>query len=197
MSATFFREEYTKSICVGADGFCFTMPDGSRRKAIRGPFTIIPGINISQEDAETIFRAVFPDAYEKAVLTDVVSKFRSTLVYGADKTTLEMPDFGHDGVHSHLWHFIESIGNQSGRTICVLRNDDASDILAFDENRIVYLNTLYTQEPYNLLYCISRVWKDNGFKSSTDRICLYGFDAESSIIRNLKQLTGEDTICVL
>lgn len=195
---------YTESICIGADGFCFTRPDGSRTIAVRSPYTAVPCVSDSvtdRETAESIFRGIFPSVEELDVKIDHVGLLRTDIIFGisrelADTLRVNYPDAE---VHSHICSFLTEQFDK-GTVVAVWQGEEYGfDIFAVRDGRLQLLNVIRMNEPYQISYYILKVWKEVGFKAGENEIRLYGFSEGpvSAVIRNLKLMTGDSSVCVL
>lgn len=196
-------EQYKESIRINADGFCFTLPDGSRRAVIRAPFTTIPysaDFELKEDEREALFSMVFPSVKDVTILTEHVQEFGITILSGIKKEIEARlaSDFEGAVVMSHIHHILTESFEWKGRLITAIRQDDGIDVIATDNNRILFLNTLRTSQPYEAVYYIIKVWKESGFRSGDACIRLAGLkDTDDGLLRNLRLMTGENSVCVL
>lgn len=195
--------QYRESIRIGADGFCFTLPGGERTIVVQGPCTAIPFLPeaCTAEQAAILYNTVFPSDGKVKVLTDIFQQFKVTLAFGVECATAGIIDKEYGGipVRSHFSLYLDRICRSPQATLLVARRGGTIDAVAADAQRLLYLNSIETpQADYEVLYYILNVWKAAGLKSGSARIELQGFDDnDTSIIRNLKLMTGENTVCVL
>lgn len=193
-----FDKEYTESICIGADGFCFQAGDGTVRTVIVGPWTTIPDCSLSQTDMEILFRKVFPDRKDLSVVLDRIPELDIALLCGAESTTLQeirsrYPDAA---IHSHMYHILNDTRYRGRNRIALFRIDGGFETAAICDGKAAFMNTIHSTDTYRSAYTIARVWKELGFNQSSACITTYGIESDSNIIRTLKQLTGEETVCV-
>ncbi len=196
-------EQYKESIRINADGFCFTLPDGSRRAVIHALFTTIPysaDSELKEEERKALFSMVFPSVKDVSILTEHVQEFGITILSGIkqEMATRLASYFDDAVVMSHIHHILTESYEWKGKLITVIRQDDGIDVIATDSNRILFLNTLRTSQPYEAAYYIIKVWKEFGFRSGDACIRLAGLkDTDESLLRNLRLMTGENSVCVL
>lgn len=202
MPTEFLKEIYSESIRISADGFCFVMPDGTGHIGITGPCTAVPCQSteqLSQDDAETLFQFVFPEHNDLSVCIDYLPGTELAFVYGISPETIKVcsEQYGSYDICHYLTDIVKYRTGLICNGILVVRRGSETDIVAHNGSRVCYLNTLHIGESYQLLYSILKIWKECGLRQDNARISLCGISAEGSLIRNLKQMIGNNRVCVL
>lgn len=198
------RQKYTESICIGADGFCFTLPDGRRSIAVRSPYTAIPYCRNCDNDpqiAGSIFHAIFASDRGLVVRIEHIEPLQTDIVFGVtgELENIVSEKYPEAEVHSHIYSFLaEEYGK--GTLSAVWQDEEYGfDIFAIRNGQLLLLNAIRMNDPYKIAYYILKVWKEVGFRTGENEIRLYGFGEGpvSTVIRNLKLMTGDNTVCVL
>lgn len=198
------QQKYTESICIGADGFCFTRHDGRRYIAVRSPYTAVPiskDSEASPQINEGIFRSIFTSKGELVVKSERIESLQTEIVFGisGELEHIASEKYSDAELHSHIYSFLTEEYDKGTLSAVWLDEGYGFDIFAIRDGRLLLLNAIRMNEPYKIAYYILKVWKEVGFRTAEDKIRLYGFDKGpvSAVIRNIKLMTGDNTVCVL
>lgn len=193
----------SESICSNADGFCFTSAsEGVQEIIVSGPVTAIPAElvpDISAEEAGQLFRIVYPYSPELSVFTELIPELHTGILTGisagAATAIAAHPELS---VHSFLTNMLHRMNRAGNGILAVIMGEGRTDIAATKGDRLLFLNTFHDRERFGTLYHILKVWKHVSFHPAHDSIWIAGCtDPDGDMLRNLKLMTGEKTICVL
>lgn len=194
MSASTNRE----SICSPADGFSFVCKDGHRYISIEGPCTAIPDTDIGQEASDIFFRTIYPDNDGMTILSDTIPELNVRILYGIDSRLLESirtqyPDIP---LRCHINDTVTDISHSDTDILAVVPGNGNAYMIALRDGRLLLFKQV-SADTYKLLYNITKIWKELGFVTEKAKIRLYGLQDNRNLITGLKQMIGENTLCVL
>lgn len=194
-------EQYTESICLGTDGFCFTLPDGSRRIILHScSVSPIPLDFFTDNDAGMLHHTVFPDSDGQEVLTDTVTGLRTAITFSAPSELMERIRAEYNGIPVFSsWHTIlEEMAAQPYGVIHVLFSGSGFGIACTKDRKLLALKQMTSPDSYRLLYTVLKIWNDASFTSAADKVVLSGIGqvSDGNFLRNLKSMLGEETVCV-
>lgn len=192
------QHNHRESIRLGADGFCFFLPDGTERVVLEGPVTAVPLTMADEAERECCYRTVFEEMRDCKVFADRIEGLDMLLLCGVAEGTARLIETEHAEavVTCRLHDLIAGLAGRECGTLAAKVLDKRVDIVAVRGGRLLYLNCVARDDDFRIEYYIVKVWKEFGFKGSSDRLQMSGLD-DKGILNNIGLMTGVEVECGL
>lgn len=191
------RDSHIEPIRLGADGFCFSLPDGSERVVLEGPVTFVPGTVTDSQDQERCYLAVFPDMSGCRVFADRIEGLDGLLLCGAESGTARLIETEHAeaAVTCRLHDLLAEMAGRECGTLAAEAHGDRVDVVAVRNGRLLYLNCIRRSEgDFKVGYYIVKVWKEFRFNGSRERLRVSGLE-DRKLLDNIALMTGVKVEC--
>jgi len=141
-------------------------------------YTMIPSSIFEEKKAEKILSFNF-SVPETHALTNIFKEEQATILFGIEKEVYEFctrsfidPAFLHYMTPKvRLWSNIST-----GKRMYASNHDKFTDIICYDDNKLIFSNTFHTVQVEDILYYILHVWRQIEFDQEKDQLF---FDGEN------------------
>ena len=143
-------------------------------------FTTVPVSAFQKEDAEAIYRCVFPESAPLHVSYNVLRRSGIAIVFGFDRSIYQLllDDFPRARFYASASTLIEFFSEKSligsGRKMYVYLHEKEMTLYAFEQGRMLFVNTFAATSVADIQYYTLNVWKELGFSQIDDNLSIVG-----------------------
>jgi len=143
-------------------------------------FTTVPVAAFQKEDIGTVYPFVFPKDKPLHVSYNVLRRSGIAIVFGLDKNIhqLLLDDFPRARFYASASTLIEFFSEKSlfgqGKKMYVYLHEKEMTVYAFEQGRMLFVNTFPVVSVADMQYYALNVWKELGFDQVDDALCIVG-----------------------
>ena len=147
-------------------------------------FTTVPVAAFQKEDIGTVYQFVFPKDKAQHISYNVLRRSGIAIVFGLDRNIhqLLLDDFPRARFYASASTLIEFFGENSlfgkGRKMYVYLHEREMTVYAFEQGRMLFVNTFPVMSVADMQYYVLNVWKEQAFDQVDDSLLIVG-DKES------------------
>jgi hypothetical protein len=139
-------------------------------------FTTVPVVAFKSEDVEDIYNYVFPKATPRKISYNVLRRSGIAIIFGLDKNIYQLilDDFPRARFYASASTLIEFFGERSllgtNKKMFSYIHENEMTLYAFDQGRLLFVNTFNVHETADCQYYILNVWKQLGMDQIDDAL---------------------------
>lgn len=143
-------------------------------------FTTVPVAAFQKEDIESFYNLVFPKEKSKHVSYNVLRRSGIAIVFGLERSIYQLllDDFPRARFYAAASTLIEFFSEKSlignGKKMYAYLHDKEMTIYAFDQGRMLFVNTFAAKAVADMQYYILHVWKELGLDQIDDSLFIVG-----------------------
>ena len=143
-------------------------------------FTTVPVAAFQKESVDALYRCAFPKDGPQHVSYNVLRRSGIAIVFGFDRNIYQLllDDFPRARFYASASTLIEFFGEKSlfgpGRKMYVYQHEKEVTLYAFDQGRMLFVNTFDATSVADLQYYTLNVWKELGFDQIDDALFIVG-----------------------
>lgn len=143
-------------------------------------FTTVPVAAFQKEDIEAFFKFSFPKEKAQHVSYNVLRRSGIAIVFGLERSIYQLllDDFPRARFYASASTLIEFFSEKSligvGRKMYVYLHEKEMTIYAFDQGRMLFVNTFVATSVADIQYYTLHVWKELGFDQIDDSLLIVG-----------------------
>ncbi|MBR1521635.1 MAG: DUF3822 family protein [Bacteroidaceae bacterium] len=147
-------------------------------------FTTVPVAAFQKEDIGAVYQFVFPKDKAQHISYNVLRRSGIAIVFGLDRNIhqLLLDDFPRARFYASASTLIEFFGENSlfgkGRKMYVYLHEKEMTVYAFEQGRMLFVNTFPVMSVADMQYYVLNVWKEQAFDQVDDSLLIVG-DKES------------------
>lgn len=142
--------------------------------------TTVPVAHFNAENIEDVFAMNFPKARPQHVSYNVLRRSGVALIFGIDRNVYQllMDDYPHARFYAAASTLIEFFAQKSvmtpGKNMFVYAHEKEITLYAFEQDRILLVNSYNVTTVYDMQFYILNVWQQLGFDQIDDTISIVG-----------------------
>lgn len=142
--------------------------------------TAVPSFAFDAADVEEVYRYNFPKDKPQHVSYNILRNSGIALIFGLDKTVYQLlhDDFPRARFYASASTLIEFFGERSltgsNKKMFVYLHEGEMTLFAFDQGRMLFINTFTVRSIADCQYYILNVWKQLGYSQLDDALLLIG-----------------------
>ena len=143
-------------------------------------FTTVPVAAFQKENVEALYRCAFPKDAPQHVCYNVLRRSGIAIVFGLDRNVYQLllDDFPRARFYASASTLIEFFGEKSlfgpGRKMYLYQHEKEMTLYAFDQGRMLFVNTFDAVSVADLQYYTLNVWKELGLDQIDDALFIVG-----------------------
>lgn len=133
--------------------------NGGLHLVVSGPVTPVPLSEFQEEDCEALFTQCFPEREKRRIFYEVIGTLSIVLLFSLEEATCRTLEeaFGEilyqSAVTPLLRHFSrKAVPGDGHKRVVIYPHDTCTDIIIFDELRLMAVNSFATTEPADIAY---------------------------------------------
>lgn len=142
--------------------------------------TTVPVAYFDAKDIENVFAVNFPKARPQHVTYNVLRRSGVALIFGIERTVYQLllDDFPNARFYAASSTLIEFFGEKSAggsnRKMYVYLHEKEITLYAFEQSRILFLNSFTVRTITDMQYYILNVWQQLGYDQIDDALFIVG-----------------------
>lgn len=143
-------------------------------------FTTVPVAAFKKEEVDAVYQFAFPKDKAQHVSYNVLRRSGIAIVFGLERSVYQMllDDFPRARFYAAASTLIEFFSERSlfgsGRKMYAYLHEKELTLYAFDQGRMLYVNTFVTTSVADTQYYLLNVWKDLAFDQVDDELYIVG-----------------------
>lgn len=143
-------------------------------------FTTIPVAMFHKEDIHSVYQCVFPNDNPPHVSYNVLRRSGIAIVFGLDRNIhqLLLDDFPRARFYASASTLIEFFSERSmmgtGKKMFVYLHEKEMTVYAFEQGRMLFVNTFHVWGVADMQYYMLNVWKELGLDQVDDSLFVVG-----------------------
>lgn len=141
-------------------------------------FTTVPVAVFKKEDVDSVYQFTFPKDRAQHVSYNVLRRSGIAIVFGLERSVYQMlhDDFPRARFYAAASTLIEFFSERSllgsGKKMYAYLHEKELTIYAFDQGRMLYVNTFAAPSVADVQYYALNVWKELAFDQVDDVLCI-------------------------
>ncbi|MBP5375001.1 MAG: DUF3822 family protein [Bacteroidaceae bacterium] len=150
-------------------------------------FTTVPVAAFDREDIHAVYQFTFPKDKPQHVSYNVLRRSGIAIVFGLERSIYQLllDDFPRARFYASVSTLIEFFSEKSlfgpGRKMYVYQHEKEITLYAFEQGRMLFVNTFDCTSVADMQYYILNVWKELGFDQVDDALFVVG-DMEQRMV---------------
>ena len=157
-------------------------------------FTTVPVAAFQKEDISTLYQFTFPKDAPQHVSYNVLRRSGVAILFGLDRSIYQLllDDFPRARFYASASTLIEFFSEKSlfgpGKKMYVYLHEKEMTLFAFEQGRMLYVNTFPAVSVADIQYYTLNVWKELGFDQVEDMLFVVG-DKEPRVAELSEKIT--------